>query len=186
MTTARSSATSSASRRSLRWPARAFAVAAVAAGSLVGLGGLAAGSATAATVSPVTTLAQMQALNTAEAQAFGNQLTVVSQPALNNMAAMMMTSFQTPLNTINAATIAAQVSSTQSKLSSNIQAMNQAVQTSTLIRKPRASVGGKGCHRIHVGILSDEDGAHFALLIVDRFQICIERVADVGALHTEE
>jgi len=45
----------------------------------------------------------------------------------------------------------------------------QAVQTSTLIRKPRASVGGKGCHRIHVGILSDEDGAHFALLIVDRF-----------------
>jgi len=46
----------------------------------------------------------------------------------------------------------------------------QAVLTSALLRKPRPSTGGKGCQRVHVGIYSDdEDGAHFSLLIVDRF-----------------
>ena len=129
MTTAHSPATSSRPRRSLRWPVRAFAVAAVSIGSVVGLSGLAGAMTT--TPSPAVTLSWMQALNNLESQAFGNQPTVVNQPALINMNNLMQTTFQQQLNTSNSATIAAQVSTTQSKLTSNIQAMNQAVQTST-------------------------------------------------------
>ena len=47
------------------------------------------------------------------------------------MANLMQTTVGESLDMTNSATIAAQVSSTQSKLTSNIQAMNQAVQTST-------------------------------------------------------